>query len=71
MYIRGETGPPLTVFDFFRDQSKKRPLKFLYGYKGYVHIDAHSEYDELFKKKEVIEVGCWVHARRKFDASVY
>ena len=52
----------------------KRPLKFLDGYHGYVHADAYPatgrDYDELFRKKEVIEVGCWVHARRKFDEAV-
>jgi len=28
-YVRGDTGPPLTVFDFSHDRSKKRPLDFL------------------------------------------
>jgi transposase len=66
-YVRGGTEPPLTVYDFSRDRSKKRPLKFLEDYQGYVHADAYSGYDELFRRQEVIEVGCWVHARRKFD----
>ncbi|MDY6971934.1 MAG: transposase [Thermodesulfobacteriota bacterium] len=30
-------------------------------------INAYSGYDELFQKDGVIEVGRWVHARRKFD----
>ena len=67
MYVRGGPGPPLTVFDFSRDRSKKRPLNFLGDYQGYIHADAYSGYDELFRKDGVIEVGCWVHARRKFD----
>jgi len=67
VYVRGGPGPPLTVYDFSRDRSKKRPLDFLDGYKGYVHADAYSGYDELFRLKGIIEVGCWVHARRKFD----
>ena len=67
VYVRGGQGPPLTVFDFSRDRSKKRPLDFLDGYRGYVHADAYSGYDELFRLPWVIEVGCWVHTRRKFD----
>jgi transposase len=39
----------------------------LEGYSGYVHADAYSGYDELFRKEDVTEVGCWVHGRRKFD----
>ena len=70
VYVRGGPGPPLTVFDFSTDRSKNRPLRFLDGYRGYVHADAYSGYDELFRKKEFIEVGCWVHARRKFDEAV-
>lgn len=67
VYVRGGTGPPLTAYDFSIDRSKKRPLDYLDDYKGYVHADAYSGYDELFKKEAIIEVGCWAHARRKFD----
>jgi len=67
VYVRSGTGPPLTMYDFSMDRGKKRPLDFLDKYKGYVHADAYSGYDELFKKDGIIEVGCWAHARRKFD----
>jgi len=67
VYVRGGTGPPLTAYDFSVDRSKKRPLDFLDGYRGYVHADAYSGYDELFRKEGIFEVGCWAHARRKFD----
>jgi transposase len=67
VYVRGGTDPPLTVYDFSHDRSKQRPLDFLEGFKGYAHADAYSGYDELFRREGIIEVGCWVHARRKFD----
>ena len=70
VYVRGGVGPPLTVYDFSRDRSKKRLLDFLDGYRGYVHVDAYSGYDEFFGREGIIEVGCWVHARRKFDEAV-
>jgi len=69
VYVRGGPGPPLAVYDFSPDRSKKRPLGFLGNYQGYIHADAYSGYDELFRKEGVVEVGCWVHARRKFDES--
>jgi transposase len=69
-YVRGGTDPPLTVYDFSHDRSKKRPLDFLGDYRGYVHADAYSGYDELFRREGVIEVGCWVHTRRYFDEAV-
>jgi transposase len=67
VYVRGGTGPPLTVYDFSHDRSKKRPIDFLGDYRGYVHADAYSGYDELFRRPAIIEVGCWAHSRRKFD----
>jgi len=70
VYVRGGAGPPLTVYDFSMDRSKRRPLDFLEDYLGYVHADAYSGYDELFRRPGIIEVGCWAHARRKFDESV-
>jgi transposase len=70
VYVRGGAGPPLTVFDFSPDRGKQRPLNFLGDYQGYIHADAYSGYDELFRKEGIIEVGCWVHARRKFDEAV-
>jgi len=35
-----------------------------------VHADAYGGYDEFFRKEEIVEVGCWAHARRKFDEAV-
>jgi len=67
VYVRGGPGPPLTVYDFSIDRSKRRPLGYLHDYRGYVHADAYSGYDELFKKEGIVEVGCWAHVRRKFD----
>jgi transposase len=67
VYVRGGPDPPLITFDFSLDRSKQRPLDFLAGYRGYVHADAYSGYDELFRQDGIIEVACWVHARRKFD----
>ena len=55
------------AYDFSIDRSKRRPLDFLKDYQGYVHADAYSGYDELFRKEGIIEVACWAHARRKFD----
>jgi transposase len=69
-YVRGGNDPPLTVYDFSHDRSKQRPLDFLGGYRGYIHADAYSGYDELFRRPGVIEVGCWAHTRRHFDEAV-
>jgi transposase len=70
VYVKGGTDPPLVAFDFTIDRRKCRPIDYLSGYKGYVHADAYSGYDELFRSEGVIEVGCWAHARRKYDEAL-
>lgn len=38
--------------------------ELLAGYKGYLVVDAHAVFDHLFKSGDVVESGCWAHARR-------
>jgi len=55
------------VFDFTNDEKKEGPHDFMAGRKGYIQCDAASVYDGLFFEGSLaIEVGCWMHARRKF-----
>jgi hypothetical protein len=68
--VRGGPGPPLVAYDFTRDRRKARPLQYLQGFRGYVHADAYSGYDELFGQPGIIEVGCWAHARRYLDEAL-
>ncbi|MFU8832591.1 MAG: IS66 family transposase [Wenzhouxiangella sp.] len=61
-------GPPLRFFDFSTDRCKERPAKVLMDFKGFLHVDAYGGYDSIFNNSPgIIEVGCWAHARRKFD----
>ncbi len=39
---------------------------FLNGYKGIVQTDRYSGYGFLDQKKDILHIGCWAHARRKF-----
>lgn len=42
----------------------------LKGYKGFLVADAHTVYDHLYASGEVMEVGCWAHARRYWFKSL-
>jgi transposase len=72
---RGDDEHPYNVFDFTMTHARAGPMKFLghaeegddgKGFRGYIQADAHAVYDALFRRKDVVEVGCWAHARRKF-----
>jgi transposase len=42
------------------------PERIFRGFEGYFQADAYSAYDALFVDGKIVEVGCWMHARRKF-----
>jgi transposase len=44
--------------------------KLLAEYKGFLVADAHAVYDHLYRTGDVVEVGCWAHARRYWFKSL-
>ena len=59
------------VYDFTWARNRDGPLRMLAGYRGYLQVDAAPAYDELFATRpEIVEVGCWAHARRRFKDAV-
>ena len=73
----GDGDHPYSIYDFTWTRSREGPESFLrYGddersYRGYLQADAYPGYDRLYATGDIIEVGCWAHARRKFyDARV-
>ena len=62
----GDHEHEYTVFDYTPNRKRAGPQRFLSGYRGYLQADAYVGYDELYQDGDVVEVGCWAHARRKF-----
>jgi transposase len=70
----GDEAHPQVVVDFSLDKCKEHPQRFLADYTGYVQVDAYSAYDGCFLTHAAIshpkvEVGCWSHAERYFEAA--
>src|ERR1700674_905914 len=62
----GARGHPHIVYDYTPPREGSGPTRFVNGFSGYLQADAYSGYDALYASGSVIEVGCWVHARRYF-----
>jgi transposase len=62
----GDRDHPYIVFDYTPDRTSEGPERILQGYRGYLQADAYSAYDGLYASGAIVEVGCWMHARRKF-----
>jgi transposase len=56
--------PKHVLFGYSPTHDSAAVDKILGTFKGYLVADAHSVYDHLFKKGDVVECACWCHARR-------
>ena len=64
VYI-GDKDHPYTVFDYTPTHARDGPKRFLGDFRGYLQADAFAGYDGIYATGLVLEVACWVHARRK------
>jgi len=62
----GPPGKPIVLFEYHPTRSGDAASQFLKNYQGIVQTDGYAGYDFLDAKKDILHVGCWVHARRKF-----
>lgn len=67
LYRTGRTDAPIVLYDYRSTRGGEHPRNFLEGFSGYLHVDGYSGYHKV---KDVTLVGCWAHARRKFDEAL-
>ena len=65
VYI-GDEDHPAVAFDYTPTRARDGPERFLENFSGYLQADGYSGYDRIYQDGSVIEVGCWMHARRYF-----
>lgn len=62
-------GPPdkaVVLFDYDPSRSAEVPARLLEGFSGYLQCDGFASYNTPCKKEDIVRVGCFDHARRKF-----
>ena len=57
---------PIILFHYDPSRSGNVPYEFLKNYKGRIQTDGYSGYNLLASVPDIIHIGCWAHARRKF-----
>jgi transposase len=67
LYRTGRMGPPIILYDYRPTRGGEHPRNFLAGFSGYLHVDGYPGYHKV---SGVTLVGCWAHARRKFDEAL-
>ena len=51
-------------------RAQKVALQLFKGYQGVIQTDGYAVYDMYENKKGVLPIGCWAHARRKFEEAL-
>jgi transposase len=63
--------PNLVFFHYDQgSRAQKVALQLFKGYQGVVQSDGYAVYDMYENKKGVLPIGCWAHARRKFEEAL-
>jgi transposase len=59
---------PIVLYEYQPNRKAENAEKFLEGFSGWLHADGYQGYHRLPERIQV--VGCWAHARRKFDEAL-
>jgi transposase len=70
LWVLGSPGKDV-IFEFHPGRGKEFAQQLLGNFKGYLQRDGYGVYGSLARDNlELIPVGCWAHARRKFVEAV-
>ncbi|MPN12705.1 IS66 family transposase ISCde1 [bioreactor metagenome] len=59
---------PIVLYEYQPNRKAEHAEEFLRDFSGWLHADGYQGYHKLPEKIRV--VGCWTHARRKFDEAL-
>lgn len=58
------------LFHYQKGRSQHAAEEVLNGYQGYLQTDGYKVYDNIGKRKGIVHLNCWAHARREFDRAL-
>ena len=66
----GPPDKPVVLFDYDPSRGAAVPARLLEGFDGYLQCDGLSSYDKVWHKQGLKQLGCFDHARRKFNEAI-
>jgi len=66
----GPPGRQVLLFTYDSSRGQQVADALLADYQGYLQADGYGGYDPVCAKNGLIQVGCFAHARRKFDEAL-
>jgi transposase len=68
--LRAEREHPLLLYEYDPSRSGEVPKRLLRGFEGFLQTDGYEGYTALGREPGIVHVGCWAHARRRFDEAL-
>ena len=62
----GSEEHPAVLYRFGPGRGSEHARNIVQGWEGFLQADAYQAYDTLVQGTQILLVGCWAHARRKF-----
>jgi hypothetical protein len=66
----GEADHPLLYYEYSSTRGGEVVERMLDGFQGFMQTDGYSGYDAVGEQSGIVHVGCFAHARRKFDEAL-
>ncbi len=66
----GPPRRPILLYDYDPSRSREVPKRLLGEYAGFLQTDGYEGYAEVCAGNRITQLGCWAHARRKFDEAL-
>jgi transposase len=66
----GPVEHPLIYYEYDPSRSAEVPKRLFRNYQGFLQTDGYEGYTALGQEPGISHVGCWAHARRKFDEAL-
>ena len=67
--VSGGEGARIVLMHYSPSRAGAVASQLLDAFSGYLQTDGYPGYDATASRPDVIQLGCWAHVRRKFDAA--
>jgi len=69
-YLWVQRSEDVVLYDYDASRSAEVPKRLLAGFEGFLQTDGYEGYGAVGQEPGIRHVGCWAHARRKFDEAL-
>jgi transposase len=69
-YLWVQRSKDVVLYDYDASRSAEVPKRLLAGFEGFLQTDGYEGYGAIGQEPGITHVGCWAHARRKFDEAL-